>query len=159
MTVKQFLSCRQGKEELITIDGGIGPCSVKIWSTYDGWYANSFAKLVTGFIQIIDQTQEVNPEFIDCALNDKLSVLESVSSWFVGTSVSVNVMHHAEGESGLIDVSIEGVSSVRRAVFDMAIQNGEHFNVYYGDSSKGSASWHLDLISSLRAYFASNQAA
>lgn len=159
MTVKQFVRCRQAHEELITIDADIGPGSAKVWSTYDGWSASSFAKLVTGFVIIIDQSQEVNSEFIDSALQDELSVLEAVASWFGGTSVSISIVQHAEGESGLIDVSIEGLSSIRRAVFDTAIQNGEHFNVYFGDSSKGGAIWHTDLLSSLRAYSASNQAA
>lgn len=159
ITVKQFLNCRQAGEDLITIDGDFGPGSVNIWSTYDGWCESSFAKLVLDFVAIIDQSQEPGSAFIQGALSQGLSVPEAVSKWFIAQPISVDIMHHAEGTTGLIDVSIEGVSSARRAVFSMAIQKGECFNVYYGDGSKGSAVWHTDLLSSLTSFFLSNQTA
>lgn len=123
-----------------------------VWSAKDGWSAQPFADLVCWYIRLIDASQEVNPEFIDQAIQDNLSVHQAVESWFDGTDISVAVEHHASGSSGMIDVDIEGVGSSRRAVFRADIGQGELFNFYYGSSSKGGATWSKDLKTSLHNY-------
>ena len=145
MTVKQFLNCSHANEELITVYDGFGPDSNRVWSTYDGWTVQTYADLVRDFVEFIDSKQDVNSEFIDCAINDKLSVSEAVASWFDGTTLSVEIMHHSEGSSGLLDIDIEGISSVRRVVLRMDIKKGDMFNIYYGESSKGVAHGILTL--------------
>lgn len=153
MKVKEFLASKYASEEVITVDDGIGPESKRIWSTYDGWNVEAFAQLVFMFVLFIDKQQKVNPEFIDCAIRDRLSVLDAVGTWFHGTEISVEIMHHLEGSSGLLDIDIAGIDSVRRVVLSMDITKGDMFNIYYGDSSKGGGTWNTDLVTTLRNYF------
>lgn len=153
ISVKQFLASKLAAEQLITVDDGIGADSTRIWSTYDGWNVNSFAKMVQSFVEFIDKKQKINPEFVDCVIRDRLTVLEAVSTWFLGTDISVLIVHHLEGSSGLLDIDIEGIHSVRRVVLPMDIKADDMFNVYYGESSKGGATWKTDLVTTLNNYF------
>ncbi len=158
MTVKQFLNCSHAEEELITVDDGFGEDSKRVWSTYDGWDIQAFSDLVCGFVEFIDKSQEVNPEFIECAFEDELSVAEAVESWFSGSELAVEVMHHSEGTSGLLDIDIQGVDTVRRVVLRMDIKKRDMFNIYYGESSKGGGTWDTDLVTTLNNYFQSKAA-
>ena len=153
MTVGQFANCSHAKEEIITVGHGIG--KNKVWSVYEGWEPNEYANLVIDLVALIDKTQDVtaNPEFIDTALDDELTVFDAVSSWFEGTKVSVKIEQHAKGSTGLIDIDIKGVHSVRRVVLDMNIKTGDIFNFYHGESSKGGAFWKGDLLETLNSFF------
>lgn len=153
MTVKQFLNCKHATEELISVDNGIGPDSKRIWSTYDGWNAQSYADLVNAFVGLIDKEQKVTPEFIDCAIDDGLTISDAVSSWFVGSELAVEIEYHANGTTGLVDIDIQGVKSLRRVVLRMDITKGDMFNIYYGESSKGGGTWCTDLRTTLENYF------
>lgn len=153
MTVKKFLNCSHAKEELITVDDNFGPDSKRIWSTYDGWDVQAYSDLVCELVTFIDTTQDVNQEFIDSAIRDGLGVSEAVSSWFEGSELSVGVEHHAEGTSGLLDIDIQGVSTVRSVVLSLNIKTKDMFNIYYGESSKGGGTWNKDLVTTLRNYF------
>lgn len=153
-TVKQFMESKYINEHLVSISEGFGPDSIHVWSTYSGWNVDAFSALVKSFVSLIDKTEKVNPEFIDCVTEEGISVLQAVFNWFHGTEISVEVTQHADGISGLLDVEIEGIGTVRRAVLGMNIKNGDMFNVYYGENSKGAAIWKGDLVSSLSAYVA-----
>lgn len=155
MTVKEFIASKYASEEVITVDDGIGSDSTRIWSTYDGWDVKAFGQLVCMFVLFIDKQQKVNSDFIDCAIGDGLNVLDAVGTWFQGTELSVEIMHHLDGSSGLLDIDIAGIDSVRRVVLSMDIKKGDMFNIYYGDSSKGGGSWNNDLVTTLRHYFKS----
>lgn len=148
-TVKEFLKSPFAKEELISIDEGIGPDSMPVWSTYDGWHAERYVSLVRDFILFIDKTQIVNNEFLAVCIRDQRSVLEAVSIWFEGSELSVEVSHHAQGETGLLDISIEGIGSIRRVVLPIDIQERDMFNVYYDENSKGGGVWSKDLVNTL----------
>lgn len=153
MTVAQFLSSSKAKEQLITVDSGVGPDSVRIWSKYDGWSAHAYHQLVSRFVRLIDSSAEVCAHFIDQAIDDSLSVTEAVSSFFAQTETPATFGLHAGGSTGYLDIDIE-MSGVRaRVVFSPNIKQGEIFNVYYGESSKGGAVWAGDLIKSLQVYF------
>jgi hypothetical protein len=158
MTVKQFLNCSHALEELITVDDGFGSDSKRIWSTYDGWNIQAYSELVCGFVAFIDKTQDVNPEFIDSAIGDDLSVSEAVRSWFSGSDISVEIEHHAVGTSGLLDIDIQGIDTVRRVVLGMDVKKRDMFNIYYCESSKGGGIWDKDLVTSLKNYFQSEAA-
>lgn len=153
MPVKQFLNSDLADEELVAVHSPLGGKSNVIWSTFNGWDAEAYKGILEGFISLIDVTQEVNPEFIDCALQDELSISEAVESWFNGSELAVEIEHHLEGSSGLIDVDIQGVGSVRRVVLSMDIAKGDMFNVYYGESAKGGGTWNTDLKTSLKEFF------
>ncbi|MBE8233121.1 MAG: hypothetical protein HAW67_05240 [Endozoicomonadaceae bacterium] len=158
MTVKQFLNCSYAKEELITVDDGFGSDLKRIWSTYDGWDVQTYSELVCKFVGFIDKAQDVNPEFIDSAIGDGLSVSLAVNSWFEGSELSVEIEHHAAGTSGLLDIDIQGVDTVRRVVLGMDIKKRDMFNIYYGESTKGGGTWDKDLVTTLRNYFQSKAA-
>ena len=158
MTVKQFINCRHAKEELITVDDGFGPDSKRVWSTYIGWNTQAYSDLVCGFVAFIDKTQDVNSEFIDSAIEDELSVSEAVRSWFSGSDISVEIEHHLAGTSGLLDIDIQGIDTVRRVVLGMDIKKRDMFNIYYGESSKGGGAWDKDLVTTLKNYFQSEAA-
>jgi hypothetical protein len=153
MTVKQFLNCSHAKEKLIAVDEGLGPASELIWSTYDGWNVQAYSDLVCEFVGFIDKTQDVNPEFIDSAIEDELSVYEAVSSWFECSEISLDIDHHLGGESGLLDIDIQGIYAVRRVVISINIKKGDMFNIYYEESSKGGGTWDKDLVTTLKNYF------
>jgi hypothetical protein len=159
MTVKQLLMSSREQEIIIMISEGTGLGAKNVWSLCDGWYANLFSELVSGFVTLIDREQTVNPEFIDSALNDDLSVSAAVASWFEGSEISVEVEHHAQGHTGLMDIDIKGIGSSRRAVLNMnRMKKGEMFNVYYGESSKGGAFWDKDLVTTLKGFFGAKDA-
>lgn len=84
MTVEQFLNSSHAKEKLVTVNECSGPESKCIWSTHNGWDEQAYSDLVCEFVSLIDKTQDVNPEFIDSAIQDGLSVSEAVDSWFSG---------------------------------------------------------------------------
>lgn len=153
MTVKHFLSGELINEELVAVHSGSGDKSCVIWSTHNGWDIEAYKSILEGFISLIDATQEVNPEFIDCALQDELSISEAVESWFSGSDLCISIEHHAGGSSGLIDIDIQGVGSVRRVVLPMNITKGDMFNIYYGDSSKAGGTWNNDLKTTLTEFF------
>jgi hypothetical protein len=158
MTVKQFLNCSHAKEELIAVDEGLGPDSKLIWSTSDGWNVQAYSDLVCNFITFVDKTHDVYPEFIDSAIGDELSVSEAVSSWFSGSDISVEIEHHLDGTSGLLDIDILGIDTVRRVVIGMDIKKRDMFNIYYGESTKGGGTWDKDLVTTLKKYFQSEAA-
>jgi hypothetical protein len=153
MPVKQFLRGDLINEELVAVHSSLDDKSSVIWTTYNGWDIEAYKGILEGFISFIDASQEVNPEFIDCALQDELSISEAVESWFNGTELAVDIEHHLRGTSGLIDVDIQGVGSVRRVVLSMDIAKGDMFNVYYGESAKGGGTWNTDLKTSLTEFF------
>lgn len=153
MTVKQFLNCSHAKEKLITVDNGLGADSKSIWSKCEGWDVQAYSDLVCDFVVFIDKSQDVNNEFIYSAIGDELSVSEAVNSWFEGSELSVKIEHHAVGISGLLDIDIKGVSTVRRVVLGMNVKKNDMFNIYYGESTKGGGAWDADLVTTLRNYF------
>jgi hypothetical protein len=158
MTVKQLLNCNHANEEIMTVDDGFGSDSNRIWSAYNDWDAQAYSDLVCEFITLIDKSQDVNPEFIDNAIGDELSVSEAVTSWFENSELSVEIEHHAGGTSGLLDIDIQGIETVRRVVLGMDIKKTDMFNIYYGESSKGGGTWDKDLVTTLRKYFQSEAA-
>lgn len=153
MRVKEFLDSSFAPEKLIAVNSVDSIASNTIWSIYDGWNACEFAALVSQFVSFIDSTQEINPEFIDNAILDELPVNEAVSSWFLGSDLSIEISHHLSGASGLIDIDFQGVGSTRRVVLSMDVKRGDMFNIYYGKSSKGGGVWEIDLKTSIANYF------
>jgi hypothetical protein len=114
---------------------------------------NDYSKHVSLLVALIDSSQTVNVEFIECAISDELSALEAASSWFEGTEFLVDFTMHLSGDSGLLDIEFKGIDDVKRVVLSQYIQKGDIFNIYYGDSSKGGGTWNTDLISTLNEYF------
>lgn len=153
MTVSQFIDTPFAAEELITVDSGIGHDSIRLWSTYEGWCAQAFGEHVRDVISFVDKSQDVADEFIDSAIKDGLSVFDAVSTYFEGTTLLVNVELHVNGETGLLDIDIEGIDSVRRVKLPMGIKQGDMFNVYYAESSKGGGTWDTDLVTTLNNFF------
>ncbi|KZX57765.1 hypothetical protein A3709_19270 [Halioglobus sp. HI00S01] len=153
-TPHAFSQSNAGTDTLISVDGGIGPNSPRIWSASKGWYTDAYADLVASIVRLIDRGADVSPAFIDDALSDELSVYDAVASWFVGTGLEVEVSQDLSGTSGMLDIDITGIGSVRRVVLRTDIQRGDIFNIYYADSSKGGGEWKTDVKSALEAYFA-----
>lgn len=154
ITVKQFLNCSHASEEIITVDDGFGCEAERVWSTYDGWNVGAYAKLVADFVAFIDKSQKVGSDFIDAAIHDELTVAEATQTWFEGSEISIyEIVHHANGTSGLIDIDIEGINTTRRVVLSMSIKKNDMFNIYYDESSKGGGTWDTDLVTTLNNYF------
>lgn len=153
MLVKQFLGSELISEELVAVYSVLGDEISELWSTCNGWDVEAYKNTLESFIYFIDATQEVNSEFIDCAMQDELSITEAAKSWFDDSGLAVEIEHHAGGSSGLIDIDIQGVGSVRRVVLPMNITKGDMFNIYYGDSSKAGGTWNNDLKTTLTEFF------
>lgn len=60
----------------------------------------------------------------------------------------------ASSEHGFDDFDVTGHACIRRACVPNGIKPGDHFNVYFGESSKGGCRWDGELISSLQSFIA-----
>jgi hypothetical protein len=111
--------------------------------------SSEYTQLVTPLIHLIDSTQELNRGVIQYALDNGQSLFQFVNDWFQDDSVQVDVKTRLDG---MLDIDVKGVGTVRRVVIHPSIKDGDMFNVYYGESSKGAAVWDTDLVITLRAF-------
>lgn len=161
MDLKTFYSSVAATDSVITVDTGIGPDSVRVWSTYEGWNIDCYGALIKDFVSLVDGKAKVPPEFINQALTGGLSVCQAVNRFFCDIDLlfSFSFSLHADGATGMLDVDVGRGGEVSRAVFPANIAKGEQFNLYYGESSKGGAVWAGDVKRSVNAYFQNNQPA
>ena len=150
-TAKTVVSSGLLSEDVIKVERVNGDVIARVWSFEQGWNIEEYTKHVCEFVALIDGSQEVSPEFIECALHDGLGVADAVNSWFKETPISVQIEHHLSGFSGLLDIDIGGIGDIHRVVLPMDIQEGDVFNVYHGKSSKSGGVWSGDLVTSLEA--------
>lgn len=113
---------------------------------------DAYAAEVQRIMALLDQRQQINPEFISTAYDDGLDVFQAISDWFSDEPIAFKPSLHISGQSRLLDVTVQGIGTIRRAVFSQDIEATDPFNTYYGDSSKGGAWWRGDLTLSLRSF-------
>ncbi|MEI8659378.1 hypothetical protein [Vibrio sp. Hal054] len=155
MLVSEFLSLPQSKEKLIAVFDASKQVSTHVWSVLKGWNPNAYSDLVCKFVGFIDKQSRIseNSGFIDAAIDDEITVMDAVYSWFCDEPVKVSQFSlYLDGTRELVDVDLEGLGSIRRVVLPMNIKRGDMFNVYYGESSKGGAFWEGDLITTLTTF-------
>jgi hypothetical protein len=78
-----FLFSVQANQPVISISLVVDSKTRQVWSTKDGWDKSYYAELMSLFASMIDKSVTVNPEFITQALNDQLTVIQAVNSWFI----------------------------------------------------------------------------
>ncbi|MBO1897768.1 hypothetical protein HNW13_018680 [Shewanella sp. BF02_Schw] len=108
---------------------------------------------VHNLITLFDSHAEVPPEYTDRALEDGLSVFDAVNDWFSDEVIKFELSHHlSDVNSRLVDIDVTGIGTIRRIVISMDIKQGDLFNVYYSESSKGGALFNTDIMTTLLSF-------
>tara|TARA_R110002033_G_scaffold135713_6_gene175454 strand:+ start:14701 stop:15087 length:387 start_codon:yes stop_codon:yes gene_type:complete len=112
-------------------------------------YYDRVDKLITLF----DSQAKVPPEYTERALEDGLTVFDAVDDWFSDELIKFELSHHlSDVNSRLVDIDVTGVGTIRRIVISMDIKQGDLFNVYYSESSKGGALFNTDIMTTLLSF-------
>lgn len=155
MTVKEFLGSKFGGEKIITVDDGFGPDSNRVWSTYEGWSEKHYISLVRSFIELIDSGSEVTNEFICQSMKDGLGVQQTVTKWFFGTEIYVEISHFQSNASDkeTLKVIIQGVGSVRFVIMPMHMQPNSQVFINHGLDQRDYPVWEGDLLRTINGFF------
>tara|TARA_Y100001936_G_C16055107_1_gene660438 strand:+ start:918 stop:1490 length:573 start_codon:yes stop_codon:yes gene_type:complete len=152
MLVKEFKK-QYGNVDIYAIELANGKTMSEVWDVQTSWEPDAYATLVRDFIRFIDCSQKPGDTFIINCMEKGLSPAGAVTAWFESSPINVVIEHHLGADSGLLDIDITGIDTVRRIVLPMDAKDSDLFNIYYDVSRKGGCLWKRDVITTLRSFF------
>tara|TARA_Y100001973_G_C5183880_1_gene326611 strand:- start:615 stop:1451 length:837 start_codon:yes stop_codon:yes gene_type:complete len=129
-------------------------------ANWGSWNEDAYSKIVFEILDLLDKDLDAynstGEDFITQAIKDGLHPIDAVNSWlsdaYTGTKVTVS--RHIKD---MLDIDFEisdgELPTVLRVVIDQNPKKGDVFNVYYGEGSKGGASFDTCVLTSVRNYF------
>lgn len=133
-----------------------------VWQRNGGveeWDTDFYSNVVFSILDLINKhfnaENVTNEQFITQAIEDGLTPIDAVNSWLSNTlpNTKIVVSRHIKD---MLDIELTAVSgelsNMRRVVIEQAPSNGDVFNVYYGETSKGGAVFDRDVFKSVTNY-------
>ena len=158
-TVREFMGAHhKSVENVISIDVGRGIQANNVWALDSGWSASALYKLVSQFVRLIGREYEVLPEFIRECIANKLSVSESIYSFFEGAEILPEFKHH-QG-AGQYEISFSSIHFDGKVILPLNVCVFDLINLYIktGDELKSDCCvWEKDLMNTLKNYKNRNQ--
>ncbi|ELP6118926.1 TPA: hypothetical protein I7730_15840 [Vibrio vulnificus] len=125
---------------------------VLIWSHGD-WIPEEYQLLCCRFFEFIDSSMsgEVSVDALNHYHMEGYSPVQMANSLFDGEQGDFKLVI-VSLENGYFDIEVQGIGNITRYRPAGNAHEQESYNVYHGESSKSSAEWKDDVLSSLKAF-------